>query len=241
MEVRSTNKNQGYFDQYISTVEEIIDESYEDLKKGEVKSAQIKSFKANICSSHLKLVVAKYSAGFPIQELQQDLKKAIALLDETWSFPEGPEVAPFYWDTFPEYLWMLSIACCLDMDANEIAPLIRIADNAAGRDWLVDFLISNFRISQFEPPLVIFPKPYGTIRSVIAESNSGLQSLKLGKYLEKEWYPGHKGVYWYDNHKSKHDIFFGYWSFEAAAVVKIAGIDDSSFRDNQYYPKDMLG
>jgi hypothetical protein len=30
---------------------------------------------------------------------------------------------------------------------------------------------------------------------------------------------------------------FGYWSFETAAIVKIMGLDDSSFRGCKYYPK----
>jgi hypothetical protein len=33
---------------------------------------------------------------------------------------------------------------------------------------------------------------------------------------------------------------FGYWSFETAAIVKIIGLYDSSFRDPQYYPRDLI-
>jgi hypothetical protein len=34
--------------------------------------------------------------------------------------------------------------------------------------------------------------------------------------------------------------YFGYWSFESAAIVAALGLDDSSFRDNEYYPKDLV-
>ena len=33
---------------------------------------------------------------------------------------------------------------------------------------------------------------------------------------------------------------FGYWSFESGALVKILGLDDSSLKEVQYYPYDML-
>jgi hypothetical protein len=32
----------------------------------------------------------------------------------------------------------------------------------------------------------------------------------------------------------------GYWSWEAAAVTVISRIDDSSYRDKPYYPKDLV-
>jgi hypothetical protein len=34
--------------------------------------------------------------------------------------------------------------------------------------------------------------------------------------------------------------FFGYWAFEAAAVVKMLQIPDSTLLDNPYYPRDLV-
>jgi hypothetical protein len=51
------------------------------------------------------------------------------------------------------------------------------------------------------------------------------------------------GTYWWDGHGIIDRgglAYSGYWCFEAAAVVKLLGIDDSSFRDNEYYPADLL-
>lgn len=38
----------------------------------------------------------------------------------------------------------------------------------------------------------------------------------------------------------KTKTFSGYWAFEVAAIVKIKGLDDSSFRDHKYYPSQLL-
>ena len=35
-------------------------------------------------------------------------------------------------------------------------------------------------------------------------------------------------------------LFYGYWAFEVAAIVKIKNLNDSSFRTNKYYPDKLL-
>ncbi|WP_081779669.1 PoNe immunity protein domain-containing protein [Pseudobutyrivibrio sp. MD2005] len=58
----------------------------------------------------------------------------------------------------------------------------------------------------------------------------------LNEYLEKKWYKSNRQQYWYDSHKSANNTYFGYWSFESAAVMKILGEDDSLLKDQKYYP-----
>jgi hypothetical protein len=52
------------------------------------------------------------------------------------------------------------------------------------------------------------------------------------------WYRSMRDAYWYDNHKNKHDVYFGYWCFEAAAVGKMLEIDDGRLKDHPNYPYD---
>ncbi|MNY61286.1 hypothetical protein D3C86_1979500 [compost metagenome] len=49
-----------------------------------------------------------------------------------------------------------------------------------------------------------------------------------------------KQTYWYDNDKNRNDVFFGYWSFESAAFMKILGLEDTILQSQQYYPYDLL-
>ena len=49
-----------------------------------------------------------------------------------------------------------------------------------------------------------------------------------------------KPAAWYNNDQGGEGAYYGYWCFEAALVVRLLDIDDSSFRDNVYYPKDMV-
>lgn len=64
---------------------------------------------------------------------------------------------------------------------------------------------------------------------------------KIKEYLDG-WYKSFDGVPWHDGHlhaTEEYMPYYGYWSFEAAAVCLIHGIDDSSFRDHPVYPKDL--
>jgi len=48
-----------------------------------------------------------------------------------------------------------------------------------------------------------------------------------------------KRVGWWGSFENGSDGYFGYWCFEAALAVRLFGIDDSSFADHSYYPKDL--
>jgi hypothetical protein len=63
---------------------------------------------------------------------------------------------------------------------------------------------------------------------------------KIGLVSICNWYKGHSDTGWYNDHKSKWNIHFGYWSFESGALVKILGLDDNSLKNQQYYPYDMV-
>ncbi len=65
--------------------------------------------------------------------------------------------------------------------------------------------------------------------------------LKILKEELRSWYDKHSDAYWYNAHKSKNNTYCGYWCFEIAALVQIFGIDDTSLRESQYYPRDIRG
>lgn len=60
---------------------------------------------------------------------------------------------------------------------------------------------------------------------------------RLAEYLKIKWYKGNSDAGWYDTHKSKENIYNGYWSFETAAIVKILGLDAEKLAGVEYYRK----
>lgn len=86
-------------------------------------------------------------------------------------------------------------------------------------------------------------RPYQPAKSIFAYFNDLMNGEKKEDILKdamKKWYRKHKSAYWYDMHKSKANVYYGYWSYEIAALVKILNADDSGFRDHDYYPRDLV-
>ncbi|GHA82305.1 hypothetical protein GCM10007067_20320 [Lysobacter bugurensis] len=78
--------------------------------------------------------------------------------------------------------------------------------------------------------------PYRKTRKIFDAKPEQRPAL-MAKYLD-EWYDASRREPYYDRHKSSY--FPGYWSLEAAAITFILGIDDSSYRDKKFYPKDLV-
>jgi hypothetical protein len=237
---RTRYKDDLYFEEYISESAEIVSNTLQRLSNGDVNKDRMDAVKERIFSESLHTAIACFSAGRSSLEQSKFLIIAVRLLESHWFYPPKPNSVSVYFDSYPKIIWMTTLMDFLRL-RNELGIAIQnLIESIESRDWLLDYL---FYLKKPQAETLIFPKPYATLKAAVEAqaTDPKLASALVKRYLEKEWYKGHKDAYWYDNHKSKHDTFFGYWSFEAAAVVKIAGIDDSSFRDNEYYPKDLLG
>ena len=87
----------------------------------------------------------------------------------------------------------------------------------------------------------VIPEVFKSLREAILEEDTIIAQSFIKQFIENEWYQNHKKADsgWVDSHKSEHDLYVGYWCFEAAAITCIKGLDDSSYRDHPYYPKDL--
>ncbi|MGT2711353.1 PoNe immunity protein domain-containing protein [Streptococcus oriscaviae] len=56
---------------------------------------------------------------------------------------------------------------------------------------------------------------------------------------QKFWYYAHSEAAWYDTHKTE-DAYYGYWSFDTAALCKIRGIYDEHLKELDYFLYDLL-
>ncbi len=81
---------------------------------------------------------------------------------------------------------------------------------------------------------VILSEPYAKA--------TGLENAQdIKNYLDKVWYQEHGDVYWFGLHKNTRvNNYFGYWSWESAALAKIKNIGDSSLKNQKYYPYDAV-
>ncbi|WP_284620504.1 PoNe immunity protein domain-containing protein [Aquabacterium humicola] len=106
-------------------------------------------------------------------------------------------------------------------------------------DGLLERLVAPFVPSRAAPPDTCTRHlPYFKLLKVFSADASQRPAL-MARYMD-EWYTASRREPYYDSHtKGRDHSFLGYWSFEAAAVAYVLDIEDESFRDHEFYPKDL--
>ena len=176
-----------------------------------------------------QILISKYSAGYPVLELIPDYLQGVQFIKKGWNADAG----------YVTMLWYLSIGVMLECH-KELQQLSILLKEHSVKDKLFSFLVNNTQ--DYASEKLLWTTPYAGLIEVIefAKTNKEKAVERLQKYLKKEWYKGHSDCGWYNDHKSKWGVHFGYWSFESGALVKILGLDDSSLQGLPYYPYDMV-
>lgn len=241
------------FEEFINQCNSSNAKRKEKLDKGLIKPDRIDAVKQDMSRKYLQLAISKYSAGYNLSELIDDLKNAIDFAFQSWNgfwnlkSDKGMVLNQYVLSAYDDMLWMLSLAYLLDVSDDYFKKLIDIIDRDNVKDILFEFIISarikdREKITKecYDEAYIGVTKIYETLRSVISIPNNNTRQELISKFIDKEWYSNHRSAGSFNNHKSKHKTYYGYWSFETAAVVKILNLDDASFKKSSYYPNDII-
>ena len=177
-----------------------------------------------------KVLVATYTAGYPIEDFKKEYINFVNSLLPVWQSNSG----------YLQMVRALSIGILLEIDEEIFDQLVDLVKKDDTEDYLIDYLIQSRHPEWTIRINYNFPRPYGFTRKIIEEDNSD-QALKLLKeYVAKKWYPGHRDTGWYDLHKENIDNYYGYWSFESGALCKIKGLDYKQLEGLPYFPYDLV-
>lgn len=177
-----------------------------------------------------ELLVATYTADYPIEKFKEEYLKYVDSLVPVWQSNSG----------YLQMVWALSIGILLEIDEATFDKLVDLVRKDDPQDYLIDYLIQSRHPEWTIRINYNFPRPYGFTRKIIEEENSD-QALKLLKeYVTKKWYPGHRDTGWYDLHKENIDNYYGYRSFESGALCKLKGLDYKQLEGVSYFPYDLV-
>jgi hypothetical protein len=252
MMIRQNIKTADYFNNYLVSYKLHIERGFEMIINGKVLPDRMVWFKKGQLDFLLNFAIANYSAGKSKTEIDVEFLKVLDYINDAWK----SEIALLNYDgkfynqltggNYDQMLWMLSLGYLLDIPNEDFEKLVELIDRDGIKDFLFEFIIRakiKDRQSMTEESYKEYfhiPKCFDKLRQAIVETEKTKAEKLVKEFITKDWYKNHKGQGWYDSHKSKHDTYFGYWSFETAVVVKIMNLDDSSFIDCQYYPKDLV-
>ena len=184
---------------------------------------------------NFSLLQISYSIGDSVADVATAVSQLAAELPDVERVSKGfSEAGHYEW-----VLWLLSMAVLVDDHDS-----IKIIEGLASDIGFTDDLYARL----FGHPDPKVGTVYAEIKSHdglveaarLAESgDSKAASERLTKYVESEWYRGRSGAPWYGLDKRSPELHVGYWAYEAAAIAKVCGIDDSALEGHKYYPWDL--
>lgn len=222
--MRDKLKDEEYFNSFIIKDTERVGRFADSLKNGEIKEDRILPVKRKMHDIKTGILIARYSRGDELSLLENEYLKLADEWEEVWE--------PEYYN---KALRMVSLAALFGIGKARVKGMKMMLEKSDIHDWVFDFILNSLDGEQAGVSgKLLFPKHLSTLQKAASEDN---KTQLLKKYLSK-WYNGDCGCY--GAHKSTQDIYYGYWSFEAGAIAKILGIDDSSLKNAKYYPYDLV-
>lgn len=181
-------------------------------------------------SAYLFLTIAKYSNNCSMLDLLAQLRKSIDFLNDC--FLELDVIDAYF--VYDIIIWTLSLAYLLNIDDEYWNKVVNKIKSMNFEDKLVETIINARTPLSNISDKYIRKYPYSFIDNVC-------DSASAKTYLRKQWYQGHSDAPFYNSHKNDRvNAYYGYWSWETAALLKINGIDDSELKDELYYPYDAV-
>ncbi|MEP7196595.1 MAG: PoNe immunity protein domain-containing protein [Saprospiraceae bacterium] len=233
--MRDTIKNEAYFKKSIDLTQKLIVSSRQDIINNLIKSENISGVSRFIIQIEIAELISMYSAGYETSQLSYKLK---AIIDSNYNHNTKFTVQ-YYYDFHVEYYWLFSLCFLLKIDSNYFNKLLHSYDKYNVHDYILDYIIHECDPKRVMSDNLFLPKPYLSLLEVIREKDEKLAVKKLNNFLNKKWYQGLKKCYWYNTEDNIHDVYFGYWCFEAAAIAKIKNLDKGLI-ESKYFPGDLI-
>lgn len=235
--MRGDLKNDEYFEERLTKSDEEV-AHYEELvakvcaARGE-NDRGVQNGYGILTSIYQNRINLLYTSGASKSEIRESFDRLLKYYAKTWE----PDNSYF------ELIKVISLAILLNIDSkNESFTLLKDKIQETGYpDYLVDKFMKCIDNSWNGSSLEFkWNNTYEPIKE-IADCEDKTQALSLLKeYLDDQWYDIHKDCAWHDTHKSTKTAYYGYWSFEAGAIVKILSLDDSMLKKQAYYPYDLV-
>jgi hypothetical protein len=110
-------------------------------------------------------------------------------------------------------------------------------------DAIIEDVLKFFIPGRPNPDQWLWDVPYGKLLEAIDATSLDAKKRGMKKYVEG-WYSSMKGrAHFWGKHEQIADEFspyFGYWAVCAAVFTYLYDLDDSSYRDELVYPKDLV-
>ncbi len=193
----------------------------------------------------------RYTAGEDMAELAKLLEEIVESYDryveKNNEVPEEDYLPPFrIFDDIDTYVDFLDLICSVILLHRE-ELLLKIfswikGSQFDGSDAVLEEILNFYFSDRPSPDDWFWDQPYRKLIEVIDAPSTERPAL-MKKYV-KAWYPAMKGkAFFWGKHEEitpEFSPYFGYWAMCAAVFTYLLDIDDTSYRDEEVYPKDLV-
>lgn len=238
---REPLRDEAYWEEWIKDCIEAIQERQDKLNVTPFPEKWKKnSITQTLFYDCKRLITLKYSGDVPVEEIQNDYARLV----EAWvaynqHISTGDNKKHLQQpNDYYRVLTLISWGILFNAPSDLFQKIVNHM-HGNGEDALVETLLATRLTGRPATDKLIYPKSFELLYK--ATRAEGEEQVTLVKEYLAGWYQHMKDFIYYDAHKAKGEGGFeGYWSFETAAVVVLYNIDDSSFRDMDFYPGDMV-
>lgn len=239
--MRDKNKNEKYFQDKILRIKEELKQINADekslLKQG--SAYDVCAFNIEKSSLLSMQVWAEYSKGNSIESIVGSFINMLEDYTKSWylenDYSDGGDIV------YSELISIISLGTLLDTK-QELLQLYNLMKKVNYKDYIADFLFKYLK-----PDIVPYPEllwhgdeACENLKAITLQQDKSTAETSMKQFLENNFYTKENLENKYNSHKKNDNVYEGYWSFESGAIVKIMGLDDSSFKDSLYYPYDMV-
>lgn len=240
--------DQKHSDEMAEYLTKIVDLKSKKLNRQDLRQETRKSAAWLLATSKLELLVLRYTAGHPIDELHGQLPSVISAFDtyiplDTPRPNEAHTLEITQLEAYVYVMWLLAL--CRLLGHEELIPTVigwldRNAEFNRGRDGLFESVVEKLTGTRFQTERVLLhPEAYRPLAKATVPDATDRPALV--KEFVENWYKQMEDCYWHGTHTDKEgSSYFGYWCLEAALVTFLWEIDDTSYRDHLVYPKDLV-
>lgn len=195
-------------------------------------------------SNLIEDVWMRYSAGDPLIGMRERVQYVFEdLRRHNEAFPEDRFKL---WEPDAYYYAMLLMGWAVLFNLPEHLETLATSiskEPEDGEDPYLCVLFTSLGVKNFpgKNAELLHSDPYGILYESLRGNDRAVQQKAMPQYL-KRWYKskGIKSCYWYNRHSFKPSVHLGYWAFETGMLTVLNGLDDSSYRELNFYPRDMV-
>lgn len=205
-----------------------------------------------IASTKWFIFKLKFTAGEDLAALAESLEDIVAAyeryVEALDDVSDDKYYPPFVMndliDTYVDYLDLVSVAILLRReDLVERIWALNEGTDFDGVDAVLEELFKFYLPDRPNLDQWLWNKPYRKLLDAIDSDNAPEMQAEMKLYVEG-WYRSMKGraLFWNHHERTKPEFtsYKGYWAMCAAAFTYLYNIDDTSYREEMVYPKDLV-